>query len=247
MELLDYTEKSFVVIGDTKNVKDKLKELGGRYNPNLTHPETKEKLSAWIFSKKQKEKIQTFIRDPGSSIDTSKSVAPSDPIDSIVDPIHRLGLRENGCDPPKKKRATTTKFSSSGYFQERSESSRAFRLLPGHSTEHSLRLGESSVDHPVVGKVNVTLENEVPEVPEFQEMPSFTMIVPKVGMKVKLKNEDNEELILRIKETKKNKDGYILEFNAVDVGDESIVIDFVMVGKEWRRMLTDVPHWMKFI
>lgn len=215
MELLDYTEKSFVVIGDTKNVKDKLKELGGRYNPNLTHPETKEKLSAWIFSKKQKEKIQTFIRDPGSSIDTSKSVASSDPIDSIVDPIHRLGLRENGPDPPKKKRTTTPK---------------------------------SSVDRTVVvRKTSVTVESEVPEVPEFQEISSFTMIVPKVGMKVKLKNEENEELILRIKETKKNKDGYILEFNAVDVGDESIVIDFVMVGREWRRMTTDVPHWMNFI
>lgn len=228
MELLDYTEKSFVVIGDTKNVKDKLKELGGRYNPNLTHPETKEKLSAWIFSKKQKEKIQTFIRDPGSTIVTSKSVAPSDPIDSIVDPIHRLGLRENGPDPPKKKRATATKSSDQGC-----------------NTQLDTK---SSLDHTVVvRKTSVTVENEVQEVPEFQEIPSFTMIVPKVGMRVKLKNEENEELILRIKETKKNKDGYILEFNAVDVGDESIVIDFVMVGQEWRRMTIDVPHWMNFM
>lgn len=213
--LLDYTEKSFVVIGDTKNIKDKLKELGGRYNPNLTHPETKERLSAWIFSKKQKEKIQTFL--DGGSIESSREV-DSDPIDTIVDPIHRLGLRENGPDPLKKKRVSKSKTSVESTFV--------------------IRKRESSI---------VTLENEIQEVPEFQEIPSFTMIVPRVGMKVKLRNEENEELILTIKEIKKNKDGYILEFKASDPNNESIVIDFVMIGKEWRRMTTDVPHWMNFI
>lgn len=207
MELLDYTEKSFVVIGDTKNIKDKLKDLGGRYNPNLTHPETKEKLAAWVFSKKQKEKIQTFLKNGDSTVD---------PVDSIVDPIQRLGLRDNGADLTKnvrKKRVSSNKETSS----------------------------------QIIRKTDVTLENEVQEVPEFQEISSFTMIVPKVGMKVKLKNEENEELILCIKETKKNKDGYILEFRAVDLNNDSIVIDFVMVGREWRRMNTDVPHWMNFI
>lgn len=207
MELLDYTEKSFVVIGDTKNIKDKLKDLGGRYNPNLTHPETKEKLAAWVFSKKQKEKIQTFLKNGDSTVD---------PVDSIVDPIQRLGLRDNGPDLTKnvrKKRVSSNKETSS----------------------------------EVIRKTNVTLEDEIQEVPEFQEISSFTMIVPKVGMKVKLKNEDGEELILVIKEPKKNKDGYILEFRAVDPNNDSIMIDFVMVGREWRRMSTDVPHWMNFI
>jgi hypothetical protein len=67
MEILDYTDKSFVVFGaDTKDWKDGLKGLGGRYNPHLTHPTTKEKISGWIFSKKQKEKVEEFIRHPSN-------------------------------------------------------------------------------------------------------------------------------------------------------------------------------------
>jgi len=55
MEIVDYTEKSFVLIGDTKNYKDILKEFGGKWNPNL-------KVGAgWIFSNTHKEKIQDWI------------------------------------------------------------------------------------------------------------------------------------------------------------------------------------------
>jgi hypothetical protein len=203
MNLLDYTEKSFVVIGDTKDKRKELKELGGRYNPNLTHPETKEKLAGWIFSKKQKEKIQAFLT-------TGKMESSSDPVDSLLDPIHRLGLRENGPDPPKKKRGSSKK------------------------REHKL-FSEPS------------LESANQDISEFQEIPSFTMIVPKVGMKVKLKNEDLQELVLVIQETHKNKDGYILEFRAVDPNNAEIVLDFVMVGKEWKRYTTEEPHWMNIV
>ena len=226
MELLDYTEKSFVVVGDTKNLKDKLKELGGRYNPNLTHPETKEKLAAWIFSKKQKEKIQTFLTGTSSGGPTSRSPETSkssDPVDSLLDPIHRLGLRENGPDPPKKKRISSKKTES-----------------PTPIVRRVMKKDPTFFSEPL-------LESENQEVPEFQEIPSFTMIVPKVGMKVKLKNEENQELVLTIKETHKNKDGFILEFRALDPKNEEIVVDFVMVGKEWKRYTTEEPHWMNIV
>ena len=39
IELFEYSDKSIAVFGDTKEIKQKLKLLGGRYNKNLTHPE----------------------------------------------------------------------------------------------------------------------------------------------------------------------------------------------------------------
>lgn len=58
LELLDYSDKAFAVFGNTKAVKDILKELGGRFNPALTHPNTKQKQAGWIFSKKVREVVK---------------------------------------------------------------------------------------------------------------------------------------------------------------------------------------------
>ena len=59
---MEYSEKSFVVYGeDTKNHIACMKELGGRFNPKLNHPETKEKFAGWIFSKKHKESVENQL------------------------------------------------------------------------------------------------------------------------------------------------------------------------------------------
>ena len=51
----DYSERSIVVFGiDTKKYKDKLKEMGGKYNGNLSVG------PGWIFSNKKKEEVQTW-------------------------------------------------------------------------------------------------------------------------------------------------------------------------------------------
>ena len=36
LKIVNYSEKSFAVIGDTKPVKDQMKELGGAWNRGLT-------------------------------------------------------------------------------------------------------------------------------------------------------------------------------------------------------------------
>ena len=52
----DYSERSFVVYGeDTKKYKDKLKEFGGKYNPNLSVG------VGWIFGKKNREKVDNWM------------------------------------------------------------------------------------------------------------------------------------------------------------------------------------------
>jgi hypothetical protein len=55
MEIVDYSEKSFVVRGNTKEYKDKLKELGGKWNSNLTDG------GGWIFSNTRKDKVEEWL------------------------------------------------------------------------------------------------------------------------------------------------------------------------------------------
>lgn len=55
MNIEDYTEKSFVVFGETKNFKDTLKEFGGKYNSNLKVG------PGWVFSKGNKDKVEQWM------------------------------------------------------------------------------------------------------------------------------------------------------------------------------------------
>lgn len=51
--VIDYSEKAIAVFGNTKEVKEILKSLGGRFNPKLKFEE--ETTAGWIFSKTKKE------------------------------------------------------------------------------------------------------------------------------------------------------------------------------------------------
>lgn len=59
IKVVEYSEKAIAVFGDTKAVKDQLKELGGRFNPALKY--NGEKRSGWIFSKKQADKVKELV------------------------------------------------------------------------------------------------------------------------------------------------------------------------------------------
>lgn len=59
LEIVDYSEKAIAVFGDTKAIKEQLKELGGRFNPSLNY--NGEKRAGWIFSKKQADKVKELI------------------------------------------------------------------------------------------------------------------------------------------------------------------------------------------
>lgn len=59
LEIVDYSGKAIAVFGDTKAIKEQLKELGGRFNPSLNY--NGEKRAGWIFSKKQADKVKELI------------------------------------------------------------------------------------------------------------------------------------------------------------------------------------------
>lgn len=53
MQLINYSDRSFVLFGeDTRNHKDLIKSLGGKWNGSLTNPITNERFGGWIFSNK---------------------------------------------------------------------------------------------------------------------------------------------------------------------------------------------------
>lgn len=55
LQLVDYSEKAIAVIGETKNYKDTLKSLGGRFNFNLTCG------AGWIFPKSKATEIKNKL------------------------------------------------------------------------------------------------------------------------------------------------------------------------------------------
>jgi hypothetical protein len=55
INIIDYSEKAFAVVGDTKAVKDDLKKLGGRFNSKLSCG------CGWIFSNKVRQEVERFI------------------------------------------------------------------------------------------------------------------------------------------------------------------------------------------
>ena len=55
MNIVNYSEKSFVITGNTKDFKDELKELGGRWNSKLTCG------SGWVFSLTKKKELESWL------------------------------------------------------------------------------------------------------------------------------------------------------------------------------------------
>ena len=58
-EIVNYSEKAFAVVGDTREIKDLLKENGGRFNPALTVNGMK--CAGWIFSKKSFQAVRMAL------------------------------------------------------------------------------------------------------------------------------------------------------------------------------------------
>jgi hypothetical protein len=70
----DYTTKSFVVRGNTKEHKDSLMAMGGKWNNGLSDKETGDKFGAWLFWSDKRKEIQTWI-EKGCKVTTSTTVS----------------------------------------------------------------------------------------------------------------------------------------------------------------------------
>ena len=60
LEIIQYTEKSFVIKGNTKPIKELLVRLGGKWNSNLS--KDGEKFGAWIFPNTKLESVKEELK-----------------------------------------------------------------------------------------------------------------------------------------------------------------------------------------
>lgn len=74
----NYSEKSFVVRGDdTKEHKDTLKNMGGKWNSGLTDKETGEKFGAWIFWSDKRQVVEQWLKTGCKKVVASESSSDS--------------------------------------------------------------------------------------------------------------------------------------------------------------------------
>lgn len=91
LEIVDYSEKAIAVFGDTKAIKEQLKELGGRFNPSLNY--NGEKRAGWIFSKKKADEVRNLM--------ASEKVEAVEELPALPEEIYIPGLEEETKQPEK--------------------------------------------------------------------------------------------------------------------------------------------------
>jgi hypothetical protein len=68
----DYTSKSFVVRGETRDYKDALKSLGGKWNSRLTDKSTGDKFGAWLFWADKRDELEKWLSE-GCSVTSANN------------------------------------------------------------------------------------------------------------------------------------------------------------------------------
>ena len=59
----NYSEKSFVLRGETQNFKDDIKKIGGKWTTGFTDKKTGEKFAAWLFFINKKSEVEKWINE----------------------------------------------------------------------------------------------------------------------------------------------------------------------------------------
>lgn len=91
LEMVDYSDKAIAVFGDTKAIKEQLKELGGRFNPSLNY--NGEKRAGWIFSKKKADEVRNLM--------ASEKVEAVEELPALPEEIYIPELEEETKQPEK--------------------------------------------------------------------------------------------------------------------------------------------------
>lgn len=81
IEVVEYSEKAVAVFGDTKAIKEHLKELGGRFNPSLSYNGNKR--AGWIFSKKQADKVRELLTPANREKEADENTNEALPLENI--------------------------------------------------------------------------------------------------------------------------------------------------------------------
>lgn len=61
-EIVNYGERAFAIFGDTREMKDSLSQLGGRFNRFLTNPKTQQREAGWIFPNAKRTAVEDLFK-----------------------------------------------------------------------------------------------------------------------------------------------------------------------------------------
>ena len=74
----DYSDKSFVVRGDTRPHRESLKLLGGKWVNRLTDKTTGEKFGGWIFWTEKRKELDNWVKGGFKALNPKQGTAISD-------------------------------------------------------------------------------------------------------------------------------------------------------------------------
>jgi hypothetical protein len=96
LTIKDYSDKAIAVYGQTKEHKDALKEMGGRFNPRLKDG------AGWVFSKSKADAVKAYI---ASKYGTAY-IQPT-PTDEVKDTPSTITPAPAACSSAKKQKGST--------------------------------------------------------------------------------------------------------------------------------------------
>jgi hypothetical protein len=73
----EYSEKTFVVRGDTRPYKETLKKLGGKWNSRLSEKNSNDKFGAWLYFNSKRSDVDKWFLEGCCSIETEISTPSS--------------------------------------------------------------------------------------------------------------------------------------------------------------------------
>jgi len=85
----EYSPKSFVVRGETKEYKDSLKAMGGKWNNSLTDKDSNDKFGAWLFWNDKRKEINDWFAN-GCPTGCSSTLQPMKTLNKDDNTIKRL-------------------------------------------------------------------------------------------------------------------------------------------------------------
>ena len=113
LTIVDYSEKAFAVIGNTRECKDELKRLGGRFNGKLSCG------AGWIFSNKARQAVEAFL-DGGAVTMTEKQDNDKCLLDEYMKEWAKVWNNKGMLDFERKKFSSAIRLENGGilYFEK---------------------------------------------------------------------------------------------------------------------------------
>ena len=119
LEIVDYSEKAVAVFGETMEIKEQLKALGGKFNPSLRYGNGKR--AGWVFPKSRREELERLARPETIQTEAepvhTKETPEGLPTYEVITYRNEWGALHVECRPLKKICARLYKDDDNLYFQ----------------------------------------------------------------------------------------------------------------------------------